>query len=230
MAKTGKSNKTSGLKKTKMRTPLKTGGAGEQVLALTPNNSPERFSLSDDAWKEISRHVKLSDGAKEEIENCIGIYHHFKSTLGALQKPHEVRDALELMEKDLSSLLARLKNPGTLAWYAMLDSLGFPTKHASSLHYEEYVAHFEKFGVWLDKAKSSIYPAKTGGDPGNARWLVDKLGYILEKWTGHPLSRSNNFGPMDYVRAVFSVADPDVGTGTIDLAVKEHLKQKKSVE
>lgn len=202
-------------------------------MAILKNDGAKKlgkFSLSDDAWKEISRHVKLPDTAKAEVENCIGIYHHFKGTLGTLQKPHEAKAELELIEKDALSLLEKLKNPGTLAWYAMVDSLGFPTRHASSLHYEEYLAHFEKFSVWVDKAKNSISPAKPGGDPGNVRWLVDQLGYILEKSTGHPLSRSKNFGPMDYVRAVFSVADPDVGTGTIDLAVKEHLKQKKSVE
>ena len=73
---------------------------------------------------------------------------------------------------------------------------------------------------WFRSAHNQVGWSKRGPHSEDAYWLVKSLDRILENFTGERISRSYKSESADYVRTVVKIADPKIGEGTIDAAMK----------
>ena len=73
---------------------------------------------------------------------------------------------------------------------------------------------------WFRSAHNQVGWAKPGPHTKDAYWLVESLDRILENFTGKRISRSYKSTSADYVRKIIKIADPEIGSGTIDAAMK----------
>lgn len=66
---------------------------------------------------------------------------------------------------------------------------------------------------------------KRGPKAGNVYWLVGNLDGIREQFTGKKITRSYK-GEVEYIKCVCKIADPDIGPGTIDRAIRHRSRHR----
>jgi len=84
---------------------------------------------------------------------------------------------------------------------------------------------------WLLVAKYRGVEAKKGGpQAGNVYWLVGNLDGIREQFTGKKITRSYKDDlSKKYITYVCRIADPDIGDGTIDKAMRSRIKRRDRI-
>jgi hypothetical protein len=82
---------------------------------------------------------------------------------------------------------------------------------------------------WLLVAKYRGVEAKRRGPKAqNVYWLVGNLDGIREHFTGKKITRSyKDDASKKYITYVCRIADPDIGDGTIDKAMKARIKRRR---
>src|SRR5262249_41076619 len=194
------------------------------------------FKLTDEQWNEIANEsAKLGSispskadevQARPRMEAIIGILRSRKQGRSASISPAEARKelmAISTIAWDLQERLRSLEQSHLLVRH----SFSYPKSHP-----EVMVLSFtkEKGNLRLLEVRANL----VAGDIGrgvkdrDAYFLVQVLDDILRECTGRGISRSNKRtnSTREYVKTVCRIADPDMGDGTIERAMKECIKHR----
>ncbi len=187
------------------------------------------FVLSDDQWTEIARLSSIpieTHDARRAFENAISMYRRFEVNDSVRVPSAESRNQLEALRTEALSLLSGLarliENPDT--HFALMvarqpDDVGPFTflqtmRRDGHRRLENAMAVLQHLANWLAIASSRVEPTKRGPD-------------TREKFTGLKITRSyKDAVSRDYIKAVCQIANPNIGTGTIDAAMKDRIGRR----
>ena len=200
------------------------------------------FVLSDDQWTEIARLSSIpieTHDARRAFENAISMYRRFEVNDSVRVPSAESRNQLEALRTEALSLLSGLarliENPDT--HFALMvarqpDDVGPFTflqtmRRDGHRRLENAMAVLQHLANWLAIASSRVEPTKRGPDTANVYWFVAALDDVREKFTGLKITRSyKDAVSRDYIKAVCQIANPNIGTGTIDAAMKDRIGRR----
>lgn len=188
-------------------------------------------------WDEIVRYSGLPPEACDEIAACIKFYRAAKQGLRAT--PGEARDQIgnvAARARELAQDLAELsKAPRAVVCLA----LGMTPKEEFSSAMDEGRAqkrikdecdHLQELAGWLDAAGARVARGKTGAHENSVilKMLVLELDRIMLRHTRRGIARSTKRidTTRDYVITVCKIADPRIGKGAIDEAMKAIIKAR----
>jgi hypothetical protein len=206
---------------------------------------------------KLSGIPETAEEARHHIETTIGIFRQFQAgDLGQVPsaKIREELEALADAAKDLHDRLSKLVEvrgaytaltgaPSLHSPYSPLDRLpDFAGPHQSE-HLSSSVQSMtgldgqrrllqvldvvRRLPKWLLVAAHRV-EAKRGPKAGNVYWLVGNLDGIRKQFTGKRITRSyKDDGSKNYISYVCRIADPDIGDGTIDKAMKSRIKRRR---
>ena len=182
------------------------------------------FRLTEEQWKETAKLSGIPEGAddaRHDIETRIGIFHETQASDLDRVKPAKICEELEALAEhasDIYSRLSKLLEPdaytsltseGRLQLLQALDQLRGLPKRLLVARYREVAA------------------AKRGPKAENVYWLVGNLDGIREQFTGKRITRSyKDDVSKKYITYVCRIADPDIGDGTIEKAMKDRIKRR----
>jgi hypothetical protein len=197
--------------------------------------------------------------ARHHIETTIGIFREFQASDLDRVTPAKIREELEalaVLAQDLDGRLRKLVEvrdaytalTGTPSLYSPLDRLtDFAEPHQSEhlpssvrsmtgldgqrrlLQVLDVVLGLPK---WLLVAAHRVEADKRGPKAGNVYGLVGNLDGIREQFTGKKITRSynKNDGSREYITYVCRIADPNIGDGTIDNAMRDRIERREHVD
>jgi hypothetical protein len=87
-------------------------------------------------------------------------------------------------------------------------------------HHAHLTSLYDRFRI---SAETFAIKGKSGSDPSDVRELLKRVSEIVETHTGKPLSKGK--AETDFARKFCKLADPQIGPGTIQLAL-ENLRAK----
>jgi hypothetical protein len=223
------------------------------VLAGVDQDRPfPRFPLTDEQWREIAKLSGIPEGANEarqDIETTIGNFRQFQA--GDLDEVPSAKICEELealanaawnLHDSLSKLVgvrdAYTALTGAPSFYSPLDRLtDFAGPHQSehlppSLDGQQRLSQaldmLLRLPKWLMVAKYRVEASKRGPKARNASWLVGNLDGIREQFAGKKITRSyKDDRSKEYITYVCRIADPNIGGGTIDRAMKARIKRRR---
>jgi len=196
--------------------------------------------------------------ARHHIETTIGIFRQFQASDLDRMTPAKIREELEalaVLAQDLDSRLSKLVEErdaynamtGTASLYSPLDRLtDFAGPHQSE-HLPSSVQSMTglegqrrllqvldavlRLPKWLLVAAHRVEADKRGPKAGSVYWLVGNLDGIREQFTGKRITRSYKDDlTKRYVTYVCRIADPDIGSGTIERAMKARIERRRRVD
>jgi hypothetical protein len=173
------------------------------------------FKLTDEQWNEIAKLGSSSVAAEARLEATVGIHRLRKQRRSAGMLPAEVRKELMAIAAATWDLQERLRSLEQSQLAPLMLSFANEKKTLRSLE------------VHLNLLAGDIPRGKKGRD---AYFLVQVLDDILCECTGKGISRSNKRtnSTREYVKMVCRIADPDIGDGTIEWAMKDCIKRRRA--
>jgi len=85
----------------------------------------------------------------------------------------------------------------------------------------------QRLPEWLRVAARRVKADKRGPKTRNVYWLVGNLDGIRSHFTGKKITRSyKDDASKQYITYVCRIADPDIGDGTIEKAMKDRIKRR----
>ena len=198
------------------------------VLAGVDANWPfPRFRLTDEQWSEVARLSGIPEGAddaRHHIETTIGIFRESQATdLGQVTSA-EIRKELEALAARAQDLYDRLSKLVEVqdAYTALTGGLDGQRRLSQVL---DVLLTLPK---WLLVAKyRGVEAKKRGPKAQNVYWLVGNLDGIREHFTEKKITRSyKDDASKKYITYVCRIADPDIGDGTIEKAMKDRIKRR----
>ena len=193
--------------------------------------------------------------ARHHIETTIGIFRQFQASDLDRMTPAKIREefeALAVLAQDLDSRLSNLAEERdaynamtcTASVYSPLDRLtDFAGSHQSE-HLPSSVQDITgldgrrrllqvldallRLPKWLLVAAHRVQAAKRGPKAENVYWLVGNLDGVREQFTSKKITRSykDNLS-KEYITYVCRLADPEIGDGTIERAMKHRIKRRR---
>ena len=192
--------------------------------------------------------------ARHHIETTIGIFRQFQASDLDRMTPAKIREefeALAVLAQDLDSRLSKLVEErdaynamtGTASLYSPLDRLtDFAGPHQSEhmpssvqsitgldgqRRYLQVLDMVQRLPEWLRVAAQRVEADKRGPKTGSVYWLVGNLDGIRERHTAKKITRSyKDDASKKYITYVCRIADPDIGDGTIEKAMKDRIKRR----
>lgn len=202
----------------------------ERILPNKP------FLLTDKQWKMVVVHSGLPSEARPLVGRAIAMY-HIGNHARRQGNPAKTRAELAALGKrtlDLRKSLAKLlDNPR--AHVALTLGNNSPQEFAGAMRdklahrrIENAMTELDGLGRWLSVALNRVAKGKPGAKEKAllVQLFVAALDYVLQRFTGRAISRSykNNF-----VQQVCRIADPEIGRGTIDDAIKRLRKSRGGI-
>jgi hypothetical protein len=175
------------------------------------------FKLTDKQWNEIARlgefPASAADEAQPMIEAAIRNHRLRKQRRAAAMLPADVHKELMAISAAVWDLQERLRSVEQSQPVDMVLSF---TKEKETLR--------------LLEGRVSLLAGdiERGAKDRDAYYLVRVLDGILRECTGKPImrSRKRTDNSHEYIKAVCRVADPDIGDGTIERAMKDCIKHR----
>ena len=191
--------------------------AGNRPTRRAPDEIP-KFLLTDgqrDTISRLSGIPKNSADAWPMIEVLVGTYRSRKAHRQSDEaRPAELRSELRALSTDLWKLFGRVQ----------LLIKRQPPDFAFSFTDELRMLRELELRFFL--AAKDIGSAKRGPSTRDVYILVSNLAGIREEFTGRKITRAaKRDTSREYVRTVCQIADPDIGSGTIDDAMKSTIKK-----
>jgi hypothetical protein len=197
--------------------------------------------LSDSEWTRIAQPSELPDEARPQIETLI---EHYKKQKGwRPEPPFETRyqfNRIEKLARELGHEL-RLLTSNNDAMRAFIAAIHPENRLAALLIIKEYVddtrqkleatiGQIEALAGWC--ADPEILPSERGPHTRPVYLLVDGLDLVLAEFTDKHISRSRKktSRSREYIAAVVEIADPTIGPGTIEEAMKECISRRRGGE
>jgi hypothetical protein len=205
--------------------------AGKQAAGTIPVRTFQ-VRLTDDEWGRIAKFSGLPVVARKIIERDIGFFHELQAMDSGGAPPALTRKQLQRLRRDVLSLVRRIKMviANDDAYFALtvrpqqdwhprsIDERNRLPEHRRLM---QALDELVKLADWFAVAAEKIKAGKQGPDTFNAYLLVERLDRTLENYTGQRIARSTKRDTsVDYVTAVCLIADPKIGRGTIDSAMK----------
>jgi len=183
------------------------------------------FFLTEEQWKETAKLSGIPEGAddaRHEIEIRIENFHETQASALDRMKPAKICEelgALAEQTSDINNRLSKLVDAGTALTsegrqrlLQALDALRGVPKQLLVARYREVAA------------------AKRGPKAGSVYGLVENLDGIREQFTGKKITRSYKDDlSKEFITYVCRIADPDIGDGTIDKAMKARIKRRDRI-
>jgi hypothetical protein len=208
--------------------------AADLLLAGVDQNRPfPRFPLTDEQWSEVAKLSKIPEGehdARHHIETTIGIFRQFQASDLDRVTPAELRKQLKAQAKlahDLYSGFSKLLDEPA-AYIALTGELAERRRSSDVLDARRLSEVLDVLS-YLDGLLSAarIEGSKRGPKAKNIYWLVGNLDGIREHFTREKITRSyKNDASKKYITYVCRIADPDIGDGTIEQAMKDRIKRR----
>jgi hypothetical protein len=180
------------------------------------------FRLTEEQWKKTAKLSGIPEGAddaRHEIEIRIESFHETQASALDRTKPAKICEGLEAVAERISDACSRLSklvdantaltSEGRQQLLQALDALRGVPKQLLVARYREVAA------------------AKRGPKAASVYWLVGNLDGIREQFTGKKITRSYKDDlSKEYITYACRIADPDIGDGTIDKAMKARIKRR----
>jgi hypothetical protein len=194
-------------------------------------------NLSEEDWDKITRYSKLPPEAREEILGAVAIYRIGKRVLrtGAA-KTRTILDRVASFAKRLEKQLTELIELPAARVYL---TLGMVPKEEYQMAMSEgrararlakQSAELRNLVQWMEAACASIKGSRRGAHDASAlvKLLVLELDRILSRHTGRHIIRTTKRGDTsrEFITTVCKIADPDIGNGAIDEAMKTVIKAR----
>ena len=192
--------------------------------------------------------------ARKDIETTIGLFRQFQASDLDRVTRARIREELEVLgvlAQDLNIRLGKLIKErdaynamtGTAILYSPLDRLtDFAGPHQSEdmpssvqsitgldgqRRYLQVLDVVQRLPEWLRVAARRVKADKRGPKTRNVYWLVGNLDGIRSHFTGKKITRSyKDDASKQYITYVCRIADPDIGDGTIEKAMKDRIKRR----
>ena len=197
------------------------------------------FVLNDKQWNIIAKLSGISAQAAEarrELDAIVGRYRRFEVNDSIRVPSAKIRSEFDALRRETQAVLNRLHqlidNPE--AHFALMfteedTSSPFPQTTQLKGHdrLESALITLGHLADWLTIAASRIEDTRSGPSNANAYWLIAELDAIREKHTGLKISRSyKDSASKSYITAVCLIANPCIGSGTIDAAMKDRIARR----
>jgi hypothetical protein len=201
-------------------------------------NATPAWTLSDREWSDIKPHAKLPDEARPSIEGAIIIFRSYRASEQRLPASAVVRDRLNKVAaaaRVLASAIDQLSKHERFEMYTS-DFLGPEFEEMPSERREAEIegilnATLEQTKLIAEmcadvsehQVSSKLYSKKyVVSRP--ADHMTDRLDAILAKYGCSPISRAKP--AMNFLLAVFKVADVSVQSGAVDEAADRRVKRR----
>jgi hypothetical protein len=183
---------------------------------------PVSFTLTDDQRNEISRLSGIPKDHPEAwpmIETAIGLYRRRKVLWEHAMLPTEIRKEFKDLSHACWTMQERLRR--------LVDR----QPPVYELSFTDGLTSLRKLELQFYFMSQDIEDGKTGPDTEDAYILVGMLDGIRREFTGRKLTRSEKRtdSSRDYIKAVFRIADPQIGPGTIERAMKDVITRRPAV-
>jgi hypothetical protein len=184
-----------------------------------------RLPLTDEQWSKTATLSGISadnSDARRDIEILLGEFRLRQSQAIEIsdKKPApKIRAEFEALAKDARNLHGRLSRlmENQDAYEAI--TLSHPERLSTTL------GMLGRLPKWLVIAAHNLEKRRRGPQAGNVYWLIGNLGEIRRQYTGVRITRSyKDDASKKYIEYVCKIADPKIGAGTIDLAMKVMIK------
>jgi hypothetical protein len=183
-----------------------------------------RFRLTDEQWRKIAELSGIPEAAEEArdyIETTIGIFRESEASELNLVTAGEIRDLAERAQNLYDRLTKLIEVPS--AYTALISEFEGQRRLSQVL---DVLVGLPKW--LLVAAERRVEADKPGPKAENVYWLVGNLDGIREQFTGEKITRSGKYdSSRKYITYVCKIADPEIGNGTIDRAMKSRIKQSK---
>jgi hypothetical protein len=162
--------------------------------------------------------------ARKMIEVTIAIYRSRKEKRRVALTPCQIHDELRAIGQDAQRLWQRLLRFGDRLPPDM-SAEEFP-----GMVPEDLLAGLFDLSAHCAISQSDVGPAASGPHAADVRILVANLAAIREEFTGRPLTRSRKGNDLSrhYIELVCAIADPDIGGGAIDKAMRRAIARRKT--
>ena len=196
-----------------------------------------RFPLTDEQWKmtaKLSGIAEGADDARHDIETTIGIFRAMQASDLDRVTPAEIRKQLEALAKlahDLNSGFSKLLDePDAYTALIDLDEHRRSSDVLDARRLSEVLDVLSYLDWLLPDALRGVEGGKRGPKAKNIYWLVGNLDGIREQFTGKKITRSYKDDlSKEYISYVCRIADPDIGDGTIEKAMKDRIKRRDRI-
>ena len=206
------------------------------VLAGVDQDRPfPRFPLTDEQWRktaELSGIPEGADEARHHIETTIGMFRESQASDLDRVTPAEIRKQLEALAKlahDLYSGFTNLVDEPE-AYTALTGKLDEDRRSSDILDARRQSEVLDVLWCldWLlSAALGRVEGRKRGPKAKNIYWLVGGLDGIRERHTAKKITRSyKDDASKKYITYVCRIADPDIGDGTVEKAMKDRIKRR----
>jgi hypothetical protein len=203
------------------------------VLAGVDANRPfPRFRLTDQQWSEVAKLSGIPEGADEarnHIETTIGMFRESQASDLDRVTSAEIRKQLEALAKlahDLNSGFSKFVDEPDA--YTALTGKLYERRRSSQVlgarRLSEVLDVLSYLDSFLSDALGRVEDGKRGPKAKNIYWLVGNLDGIREHFTEKKITRSyKDDASKKYITYVSRIADPDIGDGTIDKAMRDRI-------
>ena len=205
------------------------------VLAGVDQDRPfPRFPLTDEQWRktaELSGIPEGADEARRHIETTIGMFRESQASDLDRVTPAEIRKQLKAqanLAHDLYSGFSKLVDEPD-AYTALTGKLDERRRSSDILDARRLSEALDVLSYldWLLSA-ARVEGGKRGPKAKDIYWLVGNLDGIREHHTGKKITRSyKDDASKKYITYVCRIADPDIGDGTIEKAMKARIKRRR---
>jgi hypothetical protein len=216
-----------------------------------------RLRLTTAQWSEVSKLSSIpndSGDGRDAIERVLGMFREFQESELHRKAAAEIRREFHGLAKDARSFYERLSSlmSNRDAYTALIGGGALPSGPLNRLtnraHHQGSVssagqqrlvqdAHRRLSQIcdvllrspkWFLIAAYRVKDKKRGPKAENVYWLVGNLDGIREQYAGKKITRSyKDDDSVKYIKYVCEIADPSIGSGTIDKAMRFRIKNRK---
>lgn len=195
----------------------------------------DKFQMSDDEWRRANAPVRLPECARGEIDWAIGLFRTFQRAARA-RDPQGTKKSLARVQKRTRALLKTFDALDQESIQTMLlpspkEAASKPFHSPSHLpamieRLEALRGEIKSLDTWLDAALKRVSRKPTRSSD-NLVWLVGRLDGILRRHRESGVTRSyKNKTTVEFVDNVVCIADPDIGPGSVEEAIKAVVKKR----
>jgi hypothetical protein len=181
-----------------------------------------RLRLTDQQWKKVVVLAGIpaaENEARRDIEIALGLYREFQMTdqeripAAVIRKRFRaIADSASNLYDDLSALVRDQQ-----AYEAIAGIRVDPT-------FRQILETLMRLPKRCTIAAHRVEGGKRGPQADNIYWLIGNLDGIRKQWAGKRITRSyKDEDSRNYIKYLCSIADPAIGDGTIDNAMKKRI-------
>lgn len=199
-------------------------------------------SITNETWRVLREKTQFPDEARQAVDEAIYRYHAMAAAVDPANQPSKTRLSLEVLAKNIQQAreqLARM-NDNPLATVVLKKAIADPHAPPTSIDrqlqgwLELQISNLTKLEETLLVAKAGILGSKPGASGPSLRTtlFVNSIVDIWEKYSGTRVSRSikGPFNSRDFILLVCEIADPEIGRGSIEDAVKKIIFQRGGIK